>query len=247
MHPVKEYQIYENVKEYLIQYPSFSKLIIFKFPSVMRESGWEIINGVEPNIGRKHLHNSKEKSLIRTRKIVSDLVICNDFDLFCTFTFAKDRQNVDLIFSRMYKWLQNQREIHGKFSYLLVPEYHKDGVSVHFHALFSGYKGRLRSTGVYHNDMEVFNLTSFRMGHTTATKIVQKEKVSSYIKKYITKDMPTIKNKNRFATSTGLKRPIKIRNPKLSDQAKKTYTTIFENDYFTLLHSYDNLRTQLTN
>ena len=35
--------------------------------------------------------NRLEESLSRTRRIVRDTVLCNDFSLFCTFTFSPDK------------------------------------------------------------------------------------------------------------------------------------------------------------
>jgi len=167
-----------------------------------------------------------ERSLRRTKKKIKDYVLCNDFDLFCTFTFAEDRQNINRSKKRMANWLKNQRTDSGKFRYLIVPEFHKDAASLHFHALFGSYKGKVvqsfnsnNGKSIIQNGREVFELPSYSHGFTNVKKIdadaVSRSKVAFYLQKYITKDMPVFTNKNRYWTSHGLKKPIVEDNPEI--------------------------------
>lgn len=161
----------------------------------------------------------KYSSLKRTKQLIKDIIICNNFDYFCTFTFNPDK--VDSFsfakcYSKISTWLHHQadrsREQHVKFDYLIVPEQHKSG-RWHFHALIKGYTGslsdskRLTSTG-----RRVYNITSFRSGFTTAVAIDCKEAVGEYVSKYITKDFIRMFNQRRFFCSRGLIRPKITRN-----------------------------------
>ena len=163
------------------------------------------------------------RSLRRTRKSIRDYVLCNEFELFVTFTFADERQDEERCRVRMSNWLKNQQKRSGSFSYLIVPERHKDG-ALHFHALLKGYKGEVKpsinpETGKQRRQRgrPVYTLPSYRSGFTNVKKIKatpeSHSKVATYISKYITKDMPLFANKNRYWASLGLKIPDVVYNP----------------------------------
>lgn len=154
-------------------------------------------------------------SLSRTKSLIRDLVLANDFDLFCTFTFDPDKVNrfsFESCWSKMSRWLHHQKENNPDFSYLIVPEHHKDG-AWHFHALISHYSGTLRdSKHKSSSGRIVYNMTSYRSGFSTAVKIDNREAVSNYVTKYITKDFIKKFNQRRFFCSRNLNRPIKVSN-----------------------------------
>lgn len=169
----------------------------------------------------------ERKSLSRAKTAVMDMTLCNDFDQFATFTFKNDRQNIDAKKRQMAYWLNNQRILHGNFKYIVVPEFHKDGKSIHFHALLKGYNGNLVNSGIQQKGRDIHNITSFRNGFTTLVNIDDLEKVASYISKYLTKEMPKFKNKQRYWCSNGLKRPLKIVNPLLTAQDKLLFESVY--------------------
>ena len=158
-------------------------------------------------------------SLSRTKGLVRDLVLCNDFELFCTFTF--DPEKVDsFVFSKcwhvMSTWLHHQRDNSREkgieFKYLIIPEQHKSG-RWHFHALISGYTSTLKDTKLVTEGLRpIYNITSFRSGFTTAVAIDSKQGVSNYVTKYITKDFIKTFNQRRFFCSRNLTRPQKTLN-----------------------------------
>ena len=175
-----------------------------------------------------------ERSIRRTKKLVSDYVKTNTFDLFATFTFKDNRHDIDSCKQRMADWLKNQKKRKGSFEYILVPEFHKDG-ALHFHALLKDYPGDLTpainsKTGkpILNKDQPVFNIDSYTLGFNTAKQIVQTSeslgKVGNYLTKYVTKDMPRLSGQNRYWVSHGLKKPIVIDNPDKPQQ--RSYHTI---------------------
>lgn len=163
-----------------------------------------------------------KRSLYRSKRNISDLTICNNFDLFVTFTFNQrivNRYDIDKLTKITSKWLNNQAKLKGRFDWLVIPELHQDG-ALHFHALFKGYNGELKESGHKSKDGKriIYNLPNFKYGFSTAEKIAGEQadldKVASYIKKYITKDMPRIgKGRKRYWHSNGLKKPLYQDNP----------------------------------
>jgi len=245
MPPVPEYQIYQEVKEYIKQYPTFSRLIQYDQPIKQRISGYE---------PRHKVYNSKSynsdyyhpDSIRRTKTTISDLILSNKFDLFCTFTFDPkkvDRYNPDTVKKVMSKWLNNQRDLHGQLDYLIVPEFHKDGKAIHFHALIKNFKGKLKDTGKLRKQRPIYNITSFRSGYSTAVPIDNIEKVSSYVKKYITKDMPLFSGKKRYWCSTNLIRPYTIPNPIIDNY--NDYTQVYTLENLTVSEHHPTIQAQL--
>jgi len=160
-------------------------------------------------------HNSTKKdsddlngyrSIRRTRTTIQDIVLSNEFDFFSTFTFAQDRDDIDKCKRKMSHWLHEMQR-KGKIKYLIVPEFHKDKKAIHFHAITAGSLGPLVYTGLKRNKRDIYNILDYKYGYSTAVMIENPEQVSSYIRKYITKDMIQFKNKSRYWCSTGLQRP----------------------------------------
>lgn len=196
-------------------YPDMIKVVIYREPKFFI---------TEHNLRKRELtdpDNFKPKisSLNRTKTLIRDIVLCNDFEYFCTFTFDPkkvDSFNLFACRAKMATWLHHQRDLSTaqgrEFKYLIVPEQHKSG-RWHFHALISGYTSTLKRTKVVTRSMRpIYNITSFRSGFTTCTPIDSKEGVSNYVAKYITKEFIRVFNKKRFMCSKNLTRPQRIVN-----------------------------------
>lgn len=192
------------------EYPEMFKVTVFKKPKYYFVSQ-------NPKRDRESVTEDyipRISSLNRTKQTVRDIVLCNDFELFCTFTFDPkkvDSFNMSACWQKMSTWLHHQsnisREQGIKFKYLIIPERHKSG-RWHYHALLSGYLSTLKPTKLVTPSLNpIFNITSFRSGFTTAVRIETKEGVSNYITKYITKDFIKTFNSRRFFCSRGLIRP----------------------------------------
>jgi len=148
-------------------------------------------------------------SLQRSKTRLTDYTLANHFDLFCTFTFDPklvDSFNVDLAKAKMSKWLNNSKRVSPDLKYLIVAELHKSG-RVHFHALFKNYLSPLTKTKKQKNNRTIYNISGWKWGFSTAIKIDNIEKVSTYIQKYVTKDMLKVGNKKRYWASKNLNKP----------------------------------------
>ncbi len=201
--------IYNIVKEfpdmYIVQVLSKPKFRLPPALSGRRKN--KTVDDIEQDIAR---------SVRRSRRVINDYVLMNDFDLFITFTFNPkkvNRYDLDLCFLRMQSWLWRQQRAYSEpFRYIIVPEKHKDG-AIHFHALFGGYQGKLKKTKVIQNNKRVYNLSSFRYGFTNAQYLDDdKLKTVAYLCKYITKDMVLVSNRRRYWCSKNLLKPEKYYN-----------------------------------
>lgn len=164
-------------------------------------------------------------SLKRTKKKVYDYAKSNEWEWFVTFTFSPDkvnRYNYDECTKYLSKWFNNLKRSSPALSYLVVPEQHKDG-AYHFHGLFSGINERqivwtgkyvikrvrgLRSKFVRTKE-KIYKIGSYKLGWMTATRVREMEKVTSYIIKYITKDMLNgLHGRKRYWCSRNLVLPL---------------------------------------
>lgn len=194
-------------------YPS-GKIKVFQYskPFYKRKEGFELH---EPELASTTVRSteasslgSDERSLRRSKTLISDIVLCTEFDMFATFTFKQHRFDIGRCKTKMSEWLHSQQKQWGKFQYLIVPEFHKDKKAIHFHALLKNYKGTLRKTKYKINNRTAYNITSYQKGFSTVILIDNVDKVASYVKKYITKDMPSLGiSTQKFWTSQGLPRP----------------------------------------
>jgi len=248
MKPILEKDIYHYVTSYTKIYPDRIKHYVFDTPRLERIEGFEsYIDQTLQTTPLKKTPLEKEMilldSLRRTKTTISDIILCNQFDLFATFTFAKDRQNIDRCKERMSNWLRSQRKVHGSFKYLIVPEFHKDQKSLHFHALIYGYQGKLTETKKKIKGRKVYNFKEYKNGFTTAVKIDDISKVSSYVKKYITKDMPQFQGKKRYWVSKNLYRPIIQKNYPLQSNPFIDLNLTYEKKGFKIYETSVTLKT----
>lgn len=214
----------KEVKSSLKIYPNgICELRVYKKPVFIDEIGWEIDD--DPNLSSQFFSDidqeleNKLRSIRRTKQTVKDYVLSNDFDMFWTLTYATNRESdVDCI-KRMQNWVKRKREKYGKFSYIIIPERHKNGC-LHFHMLTKGYRGSIVDSGKKNKKGQiVFNADSWSHGFSTVVKIKgsieDTSKVASYVTKYITKQIDDVhfgKNSRRYWSSKGLLKPKMINN-----------------------------------
>lgn len=161
-----------------------------------------------------HKAESLRVSYIRTVNSIYDIVRCNKWEWFFTFTFApdkvKDRCDYTELSKVMSKWLSNVRTWKcPDMVYLVVPEQHKNG-AWHFHGLFKNCEG-LTMTDSGHKDSQsrvIYNIQDFKLGFTTATQVGDSAKACSYLVKYITKELcAATPNMRRYWASKNCERP----------------------------------------
>lgn len=186
------------------------------------------------------------ESLSRSKRNIRDLVLCNRFEYFCTFTFDAqkvDRYNYGECQKKLRKFFNHFKDRYAPdFLYLIIPEFHKDG-AVHFHGLCSGFPdgelikpdkvfkrvdGQLtmvpNTRGYldwprYHKSFGVFN----------CSKIRNYDACAFYITKYVTKDLADMeKGKRVYMCSAGLNRPNLVFD---TDDVPLLFKPEFENEY----------------
>ncbi|HSW77923.1 MAG TPA: hypothetical protein VLG36_03935 [Candidatus Chromulinivoraceae bacterium] len=232
------------------EYPHKTKHVVYHKPYLIPDKTMIIPGKKKKRATNKTSDFQKiDRSLRRAKSEIQDIVLCNKFDMFATFTFNGDTKNVDkfgyTVHDRqnpselknvMSNWLKSQQKQHGRFDYVIVPEYHKDGKSIHFHALFYGYNGMLTDGGIQDKGQTVWNIASYKAGHSTVKMIRQTSddigRIGSYVTKYITKDMPLFAGKKRYWCSRGFARPTKGHNLPLP--AVDLFTHTYKTEFYTI-------------
>lgn len=143
----------------------------------------------------------RERATRRAKIAAFDLIACNpDLDAFCTFTYSPERverASYDDVYKALSIWAGNRVQRRG-LKYVAVPEYHKKGNAIHFHALCtSGALDLVRAHSPYdghaltEHGRAVYNIPSWRYGFSTAMLIgateTDRDKVVKYIYKYMGK------------------------------------------------------------
>lgn len=160
---------------------------------------------------KKHLKAKKEKIL--------DLALNNNhWQYFVTLTFSDKELGGEYSHEKaielLRKWIDNQKHQNRNMSYLLVSELHKSG-RLHFHGIFANvpkwqliearYPKNNRLIKI--NGKQIYNLSNYKLGFTTVSEVEDQERVSSYISKYITKELINLKFKKAFWYSRDLDKP----------------------------------------
>lgn len=159
---------------------------------------------------------SQRISFSRTKKQVYAYARTNKWEWFVTLTFSKDnvdRYNYDACVKKLSKWLNNFKSRYSsELRYLIVPERHKDG-AIHFHGLLSN-TGNMSFIDSGLRDKQgriIYNIGNYKLGFTTATKITDVKRASSYVCKYITKELAQIStNRKRYWVSRNLNTPTEL-------------------------------------
>lgn len=190
---------------------------VTQFKNKVRKSGFE-----EENNSSSYYNSSEpvepeeilRQSLSRTKRKIFEYALCNDFEYFCTLTFDRnkiDSSDIDNLKKKVGQWLNNniKRKNHN-LKYILIPELHSDKKHFHLHGLISGITDikEFRKRG----DVMRYNWIGWhnKFGFTSLEKIKDRNAVSNYITKYITKDLINTFNRQRYLVSKGLNRPRKI-------------------------------------
>lgn len=163
--------------------------------------------------GRKIKH-SIMVSQNRSVNAIWDIARSNLWEWFLTFTFSPEysnRYDYDECSGKLSMWLRNmKRRGCPDMRYLVVPEQHKDG-AWHFHGLFADCAGLgFEDSGIDDSSgKRIYNVGRYNWGFTTATKVGDSGKASSYLCKYVTKELITATpGKKRYWCSRNCARPV---------------------------------------
>lgn len=161
-------------------------------------------------------------SVNRTKNMIYNYARGNVWEWFITLTFSKEKVNrydYKECSGKLRKWLNNVKNKYApELKYLVVPEQHKDG-AWHFHGLLSN-TGNIKFNKAFNkktgellytkSNLPILNFGSYKMGFSTATAITDTAKASSYITKYITKELAVnTKGFRRYYPSSNLDLPLK--------------------------------------
>ena len=229
---------FKEISSYAKIYPDSIKIIKYHRPIVFTNFSNRGTSAILVNEENAEEQDYLQKSINRTKTKISDYVLCNNFSHFVTFTFdpsnskvngEENRKDFKKMSSLLKKWLNTEQVNHfrrhgRKFRYLIVPERHKNG-AWHFHALLEGYQNETEGFYTRKNpyitvselkskkkDKNRKFITRYKLGRSEIAPIKDKTKMSSYIKKYITKELIQDKNAKRYWASRNLKTPEIIPN-----------------------------------
>ena len=188
------------------------------YSKAVREKGFENIQPNKPSTKEEVEYSS----LSRTRRNIRELSLCNNFTHFATLTVSSsrfDRYALDDCQEHLRSIIKKIKRNNKDFIYIFITEKHKDG-AFHFHGLVSGLDFYINQNGYLSNkDFDILGFNSFSV-------IKDKQKVSNYILKYITKDCVKNSKGTVYISSRGLKKANKTYLP-LDTKVKYTY----ENDF----------------
>lgn len=160
------------------------------------------------------------QSLSRSRQKISEYILCNDFNMFCTFTIDPkkyNRDNLDLFIKDFSQFIRNVRRLKNyNISYVFIPELHKKG-GWHLHGVMNIPLDLLQRFNksdklpkyIRDNIENLYDWKGYRdrFGYCCLEPIKDKNKTSSYVTKYIVKTLgeKIEKNKKVYFCSRGLK------------------------------------------
>lgn len=240
---------YKTISDIVKVYPNMVKIIIYHNSYRLKLNTSLSCNDDGSRTKSTDPADNIERSLRRSKTAVKDLIICNSFDYFCTFTFDKRKHNrydVNHCKLVMSMWLNRQRKHSPALKYLLVPELHKDG-AIHFHALFANYHGKLKE--LPHKTKygrPVYNISSWRAGRISSAVPINGNNVAIaeyMLKQYLIKDMPTFSGSKRYWCSQGLKRPTSHVNGVFKfnlDKVIKNFNPTYINNFLEVQHHFTN-------
>lgn len=213
--------VYHNTKAKI--YPNGQQRITVCSKPIFKSEYWEQIDKPEAEPKPKNMDNDvRADNMKRAKERIFDIAMCNNFEYFVTWTLDAekiDRFNAEQISQKLKKFLNNKVS-RNDAKYLVIPEHHKDG-AIHMHGLLSGNFNMVDSGHRLQDGRIIFNMPQWTLGFSTAIQLDEnKERVSRYITKYVTKDFKKIFGAFYYAGGHGL-----VRKPK---------TQIYDVDYDSL-------------
>lgn len=149
----------------------------------------------------------------RTKREIYHIARSNKWEWFITLTIDRkmlDASDYDVTVKKLIKFMNNIKYRKAPdLMYLIVPELHADKRNYHFHGLIANTGScHFHESGHLDDDGNIiYNWSDWKYGFTTATRIKDNGRVSSYLSKYITKDTTReLKYKKRYYCSKNINR-----------------------------------------
>ena len=146
-------------------------------------------------VGKGQASDKKaECNIRRAKQAIKEYALCNEWEYFVTFTLDKtkqDRYDLKAYIKKLGEMIKNlNRNRKVPITYLLIPERHKDG-AWHMHGFVNGLLDDDLEVAMTRNNKIVYHWIKYgqKFGFNDLEKIEDKEKASSYITKYVTKDL----------------------------------------------------------
>lgn len=197
-----------------------SKYTLYELEAVLNQNKFILVDGIavpkNKSITVMDLQETFRKSSKRAIKCFYNYALANEWEYFCTFTFAdsKIRNDKDLLYDTWKKFLYMLRKQNTEVKAIAVYEEFEKG-GYHIHALLANcdiqlIPGRDNKTGkfVYSKfGNQVFNSLQWKHGFTNIVTInpdsIQVQ-VVNYLSKYMTKNSPTPYRCKRYFHTTNL-------------------------------------------
>lgn len=189
--------------------------------TISEENGYSwLVSTVTGEVLRKRraieIKHCVDASLSRTRRVMREILMSNKWVYFVTLTFNQEEQDRldDKAVMRQFKRFRDLvRKKYSNMYYMAVPERHKKG-GIHFHLLIGGVTAEeLKLVDSGHKDKKgrvIYNCNVWKYGFSTVTEVEDTEKASSYILKYIGKELGISEVcKKRYWASRNCVRPKK--------------------------------------
>ena len=203
----------------------------------------ETMKAAKGTVNTEKLSNN----IVRARSKIREYGLCNPWEYFCTFTIDKtkyDRYNLKEYHKALAQWIRDYNKKHGtNIRYLFIPEQHEDG-AWHEHGFLMGLplehltaftlqdrlphyiRGKLKKGETIYN----WSAYAKKFGFVDIEPIRSRSKATSYITKYITKDLQRSVSEigaHLYYCSQGLKRSEEIKRGTMA----ATIAPDFENEY----------------
>lgn len=169
------------------------------------------------------------RNIERAERKIREYGFCNPWEMFVTLTIdpkKHDRHDLKTYYRAFSQWLRNYQKKHNiQIKYLLVPEKHKDG-AWHMHGFIYG----LPIEHLTLNDNGYYDWLPYRQkfGYISIDFIKDKSRASSYISKYVSKNIMALVqdlNQKMYYCSKGLKEAEIIKKGSMTDITDPLYST----------------------
>ncbi len=240
---IKSYNVKKYIYDDFTQYIFYPESILYAYDEIQNK---EKVIKENKKYTKEQQEKYKEdytiKNLNRTKDKIYKYAMANnkDWEYFLTLTFDPkkvNRYSYDDCVKSMNKFFDLIKHQNKNMKYIAVPERHKDG-AYHFHALIGNAENlKIIATDKYAfgkyvftkdklpSDLvdkatRIYSIKNYKYGYSDISKIKDTKRVSTYITKYITKDLClNTEGKKRYWSTRNLRLPLE-QNINLSESEK---------------------------